>query len=163
MLVMGAVSLYNIKAAQPLTGLVVIGNAVIITVLARMFSPFLIAPGIAAALAMAMVFTPRFSWLGHGFTIAVSMILSILGPLALEYLGVLDPTMGFEGSKVVFHAPVIGEHSSIPVLIAGTLYVAALIAGACLIAEIMRARNRAAHRHLLMQAWQLRQLVPASK
>jgi len=36
----------------------------------------------------------------------------------------------------------------------------ALIVGACSMADAMRTQARAAHRHLQLQAWQLRQLVP---
>ena len=159
MAVMGLVSLYNFKTPTPRTGLVVIGNAVIIAVIARMFSPILIAPGIAAVLAMAMVFTPRFSWLGSGITVAGSMILAVLGPWLLEGLGILSTTMTVEHASVVFRAPAIAGDEG-PVLLVGAIYVAALIAGAASIAEVMRNRTRAAHRHLLVQAWQLRQLVP---
>jgi len=162
MLVMGVVSFYNFKTPTPLTGLVVIGNAVIVAVVARMFSPILIAPGLAAMLAMALVFTPRFSWLGSGVTVALSMIIAVLGPWLLEQAGVLSTTMTVGPDAVVFDAPAIDAGHAGPVLLVGGIYIVSLIAGASTIAEIMRNRTREAHRHLLMQAWQLRQLVPRS-
>jgi len=42
----------------------------------------------------------------------------------------------------------------------GCLYTVGLIVGACVMGDVMRSRAREAHRHLLLQAWQLRQLVP---
>jgi serine/threonine-protein kinase len=159
--VMGLASVYNYKAKAPFTGLVVIGNAILIGFVARMYSPVLIAPGLAAVLAMAMVFTPRFSWLGSGITVAASMVTAVLGPLILERVGVLSTTMSVSEAGVLFHAPAMAGRET-PVLVVGGIYVVAMIVGAAAIAEIMRNRTRAAHRHLLMQAWQLRQLVPRS-
>ena len=40
--------------------------------------------------------------------------------------------------------------------------IAGLIIGTCWMAHAMRARARAAARHLHLQAWQLRQLVPVA-
>ncbi|MEO8706903.1 MAG: serine/threonine-protein kinase [Kofleriaceae bacterium] len=159
MVVLGGVSFYNLKTARPKTGLVVVGNAIIIVIIARGWSPILIAPGLAAVLAMALVFTPRFSWLGSHVSIAGSLIIAVLGPWALERAGVLDPTMSVSEAGVLFDSPAIGG-DPLPVMIVGTLYMALLIIGASSIGEIMRRRTREAHRTLLMQAWQLRQLVP---
>jgi serine/threonine-protein kinase len=161
MLVMGGVSLYNYVAPVPFTGLVVVGNAVIIVVVARMFSPVLIAPGLAAVLAMAMVFTPRFSWLGSGVMIGATLILAILGPWLLERIGVLSPTMFVTPHGLRFDSPAIAG-AELPVLVCGSLYVVLLIGGAAVIGDVIRQRTRAAHRTLLMQAWQLRQLVPSA-
>ena len=47
-----------------------------------------------------------------------------------------------------------------PAILVGSLYAIGLIIGSTAIAHAMRARTRAAHRHLHVQAWQLRQLVP---
>jgi len=160
MIALGVVSLYNLKAPAPMTGLVMIGNAILVAVVAHLYSPVLVAPGLAAALAMAMVFTPRFSWLGSGVAVALLMILAIVVPFALEQLGWLERTMSIVPTGGVrFEPPGIGGEA-VPVLVVSTVYVVILIVGAATIAELLRARNRQAHRHLLMQAWQLRQLVP---
>ena len=50
-----------------------------------------------------------------------------------------------------------------PVLVVGTLYTIALIIGTCMMAGTMRRRARDAYRHLQLQAWQLRQLVPHAR
>jgi hypothetical protein len=77
----------------------------------------------------------------------------------LERIGVLSPTMSVTPGGLLFDSPAIGDHE-LPVVVVGSLYAVALITGASVIGEILRTRTRAAHRHLLMQAWQLRQLVP---
>ncbi len=155
-----AVSYYNLKAAQPRPGAVVICNALIVAVIAHVYSPVLIAPGLAAAVAIALAFTPRQSWLSSGKAIAISLCIAILVPLGLEQLGWIQSTMRIDPTGGVhFTPPGIGDATT-PVLVVSTLYIAGLIVGASLIADLLRARNRASHRALVMQAWQLRQLVP---
>ncbi len=154
------VALHAMRAPTPRPGLVAIANTLIVIVLARMYSPVLIAPGIAASLAMAMVLTPRFSWLGSAIGICVLMGGAVLGPLALEQLGVLSPTMSVTDAGVAFHAPAISALEG-PTILVASIYIVSLIAGACIAAAAMRARTRAAHHRLQLQAWQLRQLVPA--
>jgi hypothetical protein len=66
--------------------------------------------------------------------------------------------MGVDGVGLWLHPPGIGAHE-VPAIVVGALYAAALIAGACIAGYAMRRRTQAAHRHLHLQAWQLRQLV----
>ncbi|MBS1122451.1 MAG: hypothetical protein H6Q90_4679 [Deltaproteobacteria bacterium] len=159
MAIAGGVCLYNLRSPTPMTGLIVIGNTVMVALLARMYSPLLIAPGIAAVFALAMVFTPRFSWLGSSLTIASSLIIAVVGPWVLERAGVLSPTMTVTQEGMVFRPPAIAG-GEVSIFVVGGLYMVMLIAGASIIGEILRSRSRAAHRALLTQAWQLRQLVP---
>jgi serine/threonine-protein kinase len=154
------VAIHAMRAPTPRPGLVAIANTLIVIVLARMYSPVLIAPGIAASLAMAMVLTPRFSWLGSAPGICVLMGGAVLGPLALEQLGVLSTTMSVTDGAVAFHAPAIAGLEG-PTIVVASIYILSLIAGACIAAAAMRAQTRAAHHRLQLQAWQLRQLVPA--
>jgi len=154
----GIVALIAVYARRPIPGVVLLCNTVIIVVTARLFSPVLIAPGVAASLAMAMVLTPRFSWLGSVWSVAFFMIGAVVVPFVLEPLGVLSPTMGVDGVGLWLHPPAIGAHEG-PAIVVGALYAAALIAVTCAAGHAMRVRTRAAHRHLHLQAWQLRQLV----
>jgi hypothetical protein len=66
--------------------------------------------------------------------------------------------MGVDQLGLVFHAPAIGPYQRAAQVVGG-LYAACLIAGACIAGYAMRRRTRAAHRHLHLQAWQLRSLV----
>jgi serine/threonine-protein kinase len=153
------VLLHANMAAMPKPGLIVIGNSIIVLVLSRMFSPILIAPGVAAVLAMAMVLTPKFSFLGSAATIAVFLLVAVFGPLALEQLGILSHTVSVSESGVLFRAPAVAGHEG-PTIIVGSMYTIGLIVGTCWMAGTMRRRTREAYRHLQLQAWQLRQLVP---
>ena len=158
LLVDGVIAYAAVRSKTPVPGLVVIANTVIVIALARLFSPILIAPGVAASLAMAMVLTPRFSWLGSAWTIGALMIGGVIAPLALEQAGVVSRTMAVGPAGLTFHVPTIGAHEG-PTVVVGALYATCLIAGACIAGYAMRSRTQAAHRHLHLQTWQLRQLV----
>ena len=158
--VMGVVSAYNLYAKKPMTGLVVIGNMVMIGLIACGYGPLLAAPGLDAVLTMAMVFTPRLSWMSSGVTVAASAVIGVFVPLLLELTGVLPKTASFEGDGVVFHVPAVAS-SSTPEMVTYAIYTFAVIIGAAWMAGVMRTRNRDSHRHLMLQAWQLRQLVPS--
>jgi eukaryotic-like serine/threonine-protein kinase len=156
----GFVAVHAIRAKSPKPGLVVIANTVIVIFVARMFSPILIAPGVAASLAMAMVLTPRFSLLGSPITIAVLMIGAVTVPLLLEQLGALSTTMSVSPAGVLFAAPALsGTHGTATIFV-GALYAVALIAASTIAGYEMRKRALNAQKHLHLQAWQLRQLVP---
>jgi len=155
----GAVALHAIRAATPRLGLIVLTNTVIVVLLSRMYSPILIAPGVAASLAMAMVLMPRFSRLISPGSIAVAMGSAVLVPWGLERLGVLSTTVAVDGAAILLRAPAISGHEG-PTLLVGAIYTMGLIVVTSTIAEVMRNRTRAAQRHLYLQAWQLRHLVP---
>jgi serine/threonine protein kinase len=156
---MGVLSVYNYRAKRPWTGLVVFGNAILVLLASRMYSPILIAPAFAAVLAMAMVFTPRFSWVTSSLSVALTMIVAVLLPFALERLGIVSTTITVTNTGLNLDAPAISGNEG-AVLAVGVLYMVLLIAGACAMAETLRVRNRDAKRQLHIQAWQLRQLVP---
>jgi hypothetical protein len=60
----------------------------------------------------------------------------------------------------LFRAPAVsGEHANLTIAVAA-LYTIALITGAVIAGHQMRQRNLQAQKHLHLQAWQLRQLVP---
>ncbi len=157
--VMGVVSAYNLYAKKPMTGLVVVGNMVMIGLIACGYAPLLAAPGLAAVLTMAMVFTPRLSWLSSGVTVAASAVIGVFVPLLLELTGVLPKTASFEGGGVVFNVPAVASAST-PEMVTYSIYTFAVIIGAAWMAGVMRVKNRDSHRHLMLQAWQLQQLVP---
>jgi hypothetical protein len=156
----GVVAIVAMRGAKPRPGLVVIANTIIVIAVARMFSPILIAPGVAASLGMAMVLTPRFSILGSPITITILMIGAVIVPLGLEQLHIVSTTMTVTPHGVMFSGPALDGARSTPTIVVSALY-AACLAGACIFAGYqMRARALAAAHRLQLQAWQLRQLVP---
>ncbi len=84
---------------------------------------------------------------------------AVLGPWLLERIGAMPVTIVVDAQGVLLRAPgIAGDETR--TLVVAALYVAALILAAALMGHGMRARERAAKRHLHVQAWQLRQLVP---
>jgi hypothetical protein len=154
-----AIYLIAYHGSRPRPGLVIVGNVVMIATVARMFSPILVAPGVAAVLALAMVVTPRLSVLGSAPSIGALFVSGAIAPLILERLGVVSQTISIDPAGIHLHAPAVGGAGG-PALLVAALYSAGLIVGTCWMAHSMRTRARAAHRHLHLQAWQLRQLVP---
>ncbi|MCX5745081.1 MAG: hypothetical protein NT062_21550, partial [Proteobacteria bacterium] len=159
--VVGLMCVHATRSTTPRPGLVVIANTVLVIFTARMFSPVLIAPGVAAVLAFAMVLTPRFSILGSASMIAAMLSGAILVPWLLERLQILSITMSVDDHGILFQAPAIAG-AEFPTIIVGGLYTIGLVIGACAMANAMRTRAKEAARHLHLQAWQLRQLVPTA-
>jgi serine/threonine-protein kinase len=158
----GIASFYNLYAARPRIGLAVIGNAITVGLVAVMFSPILIAPGVAAVLGMAMVVIPRLSRLNSAAAVTLLMIAGVLVPWVAELAGLAAPTLSTlgDGQGIALHAPAL-RGSELAVIVVGMTYSVGLLIGAAWLGDAMRSRIREAHRHLHLQAWQLRQLVPS--
>ena len=146
--------------ARPLgkEGLIAIACAILLAIVAHMYTPFLAAPGMAAAATMVIVLTPTRSRITSVIAIVVVMCLAVLGPWIAERLGVLPVTTTIGASGISLHAPALAGDET-RTLIVGVLYVVGLIAGTAVVASTIRDREQAARRRLHLQAWQLRQLV----
>jgi hypothetical protein len=123
-----------------------------------MYTPFLIAPSLAAMSVMAILFTPTRSRLTTVPAMFGIVSLAVLGPWVLERLDVLSRTTTVDASGILMTPLAIaGDETS--TLGVAAVYVLALIAAAAGMASGMRTRERGAKRSLMLQAWQLRQLV----
>jgi serine/threonine-protein kinase len=160
LVISGLLYLYAYHGGAPKPGLVIVGNVLMIAMLARMFSPILVAPGVASVLGLALVVTPQRSRVGSPIAVSLLYIAATLIPLALERLDAVSRTVSITAAGIVLHAPAVGAAET-PTLVVCVLYIVGLIIGTCWMAHAMRTRARAAHRHLHLQAWQLRQLVPS--
>jgi len=156
----GIVATHTTRSRRPRPGLMILANTIIVVVIARMFSPILIAPGVAASLTMAMVLTPRFTLAGSPVTLGVLMVGAVVGPLVLEQVGALPETMSVSPAGVLFSAPGIAGEQAAGTIFVGALYATALIVASLTAGYQMRQRALEAQKSLHLQAWQLRQLVP---
>ena len=139
-------------------GLLAVSNAILLAIVAHMFSPFLVAPGMTAMSVLVIVLTPTISRLTTALAMTVLGALAVLVPWLLERTGTLAVTTEIGPGGIALHPPgVAGDEVS--TLVVGVLYVLGLIVGAAVLASAMRIREVAARRHLHLQAWQLRQLV----
>jgi serine/threonine protein kinase len=139
-------------------GIIAVTNAILLAVVARMYTPFLIAPGLAAMSAMAILFTPTRSKLTSVPAMFAFASTAVLGPWLLERLDVLSVTTTVDAHGILM-APVALAGDETSTLAVAAIYVLALIAAAAGMASGMRTRERGAKRSLMLQAWQLRQLV----
>jgi len=146
------------RATTPRPLLVATTNGVMVGLVARMFTPFLIAPAIAAVIGMGIVLSNRVSRVVAIGVIVGVMSAGVLVPWLLEVAGVLSTSTTVVAGGLELRAVGIGGAGQ-STLIVVALFAVMLIACACTLADAMRTREREAKRHLLLQAWHLRQLV----
>jgi len=127
--------------------------------IARLWSPFLAAPGLAALTVMVSAMSPLYR--RRSFVVAMAVLMSgaILVPFALEMLGVLEPTTRSVAGGIEFFPPGMKLKATGQYLTA-VMYVIALVAASAALGFSIRGGERSMRERLLRIAWQLRQLVP---
>jgi len=133
-------------------------NAALVFFIAKMFSPFLVAPGVAAVTGMLLVFSPKYQRLRQVAFVIAMMSAAVLGPWIAERAGwIAATTINGEGGIAII-APGVHVHAFLQnfMLVAITL---ALISIASFMAYAIRQSERRVRQSLHLQAWQLRQLV----
>ena len=133
---------------------VAVVHATGIGVFARVFSPFLIAPAIAALTVLVIVVDSRVRWQ----VIAGMMGAGVLVPLLLELAGAWTPTVAAVDGDVVLHTLALVVRLP-EAAIVFAIFVVALVASAGVIARRIGVARRDALRAIELQAWHLRQLV----
>ncbi|MDB4953803.1 MAG: Serine/threonine protein kinase PrkC, regulator of stationary phase [Myxococcales bacterium] len=135
-------------------------NAMVVALVARLFSPFFLAPGVAAVSAMIQAFNPFHKRTRAVVVMAAAFCAAVLVPFAAETAGLLTPTTDMTNGGMVLHAP--GLSWSGPIAITMTsIYVIVLIALSVSMGDRMRRSQAEARRRLHLQAWQLSQLASA--
>ncbi len=138
--------------------LVIAGNAMLVAMLSRMFSPFLVAPGVASLTVAIMLGSPAYRRRPTAILLVVMMTFAMLGPWAAELLGWTDRTTVFVPGLRVVSSMIVPDPLGSAVGL--TAFVAVLVAMTALIA-LRRARiEETAQRQLHLQAWRLEQLAP---
>jgi len=136
----------------------IVCNLLIVILLARLFSPFLIAPGVGAVSLMAFASHPAAARTRLFAAVATIGMLGVLAVWFVEAVGWVTPTLSTEGSTIAMTSPIVGlEH--VPLMPALCLYSIVLIVFAATLAGSIANAERATKRHLHIQAWQLRQLL----
>ncbi len=130
-------------------------NALAIAFVARMFTPVLIAPGIAAISIWAFGVDVRI----RGDVMALIHIAAIGIPWSLEVVGVLSPTMWVENGDLVFRSPALEVHQPATTL-SLAVYVTVLLVLAAITARKFGNATRASLRRAELQAWHLQQMTP---
>jgi hypothetical protein len=132
------------------------GNALLVGILARVLSPFLVAPGLGVIIVMVYAMHPR---IGRGWMLWAVLVAAVLLPWAAELAGLVSQTTFVTDRELVLR--VSAEHLDADIFKAAlALYALVILAVAMALSRAL-ARNRIAMQHSLqVQAWQLRQLVP---
>ena len=136
----------------------IVGNVIVVLWFGRLFSPFLVAPGIGAVALMAFAFHPMASRPSVLAMTAAAGCVSVVALWFGELVGWLSPTMAVNGDRIVFTSPIDGI-GSVPLDIALCFYGVSLVIAGGLLAGSMAGLERDARRRLHVQAWQLRQLL----
>jgi serine/threonine-protein kinase len=139
---------------------VVVGNATLAALLSRAFGSLIVAPAVTCVMAVSLTSYPQL--IDSARAVIAVLALSWLAPVGLESAGWLESTWRVSGDSVI--------SSSSLVAIAGTPTTALLIAANLiaigvigLFANALARSRRDAQRQVEIQAWHLRQLLPAAQ
>ncbi len=136
---------------------VAIRHAAVVAVIARAFSPLVLAPGIAAVTICSFMITPRFAQPRAIGMLVVAMVAAILVPWLGEALGWLSPTVVFGDHSTVLQTGVSG--GELGRALGWTAVAFATIGAATLISFVVLRTERASRRRVYSQAWHLQQLI----
>jgi serine/threonine-protein kinase len=133
-------------------------NAAFLVVLGLLVSPLVLVPAAAAftSAAFLMHYHLRPRWL-----ITLLGVLVVIGPLALEWLGVLAPSYRFENGNLVLMSRAINLETS-PTVLVLTATSTLLIITTSVFVNKLRNHQLDAERKLLLQAWHLKKALPTS-
>jgi hypothetical protein len=129
-------------------------NTIVTAFIARMFSPFLVAPGIAAVSVMMFLSDPR---IRASFVIPMTTG-AVLVPWLLESAGVLSPTTAELSGNLLLHSPTVAATMPATV-VALAAFVTLLVVLSGLVSKQLGETVNASLRSVELQAWHLRKLV----
>ena len=161
-----ALAWYGTRHPVPTTGLplrpllVIAGNAMVIAVFSRLFSPFLIGPGVSCVIVATLIGHSAYRNPKLTPVILVAFIAAIIVPWALEASGVIHRTFMVEGLSITI-APIVVLPAPISVVAMLIGYSVGIIA---LTTAMSLGRTRgedAARQRLHIQTWRLQQLLPS--
>ena len=130
----------------------------IFALLARMFTPFLCAPGFVAIGLMSVGMSSIARERKVIMTNAVLSIAAVLGVWAAEALGLVSRTTWVVGDTLFLRSPLEGI-GQFPVIAAMCVFVVLLIGSSSSIAHAVSSLHYRAREQLQIQSWQLRQLL----
>jgi hypothetical protein len=151
---------FNYKTARVPAWVFMTANLALVVAFAQFTGAFVLTPLLVATLLVAYSSRPEIArrpWLVFGYGIVASLL-----PIALEKLGALPPTFRFDSEGLVTWANGVARHTTGGfVLLAGGVAILVTLTGRYAMG-ITRARFDT-QRHMHIQAWQLRQLLPRAR
>jgi serine/threonine-protein kinase len=137
--------------------LVIAMNGIGLALISHMFSAALVAPSLAALIAITLGASPLVATRARTLALGATLVAGVVFPLVLEQLGVIQSSIEVTRGGIEIHAPVVMSAWLLTPAI--VLYVASTVATALMIGRASRVQEVAARERLHLQAWQLRHLL----
>jgi hypothetical protein len=151
--IMGIVHAISKRPTMPLIFASLAANGLLIALYARSLTPLLVAPGVALVTVMIYASHPR---LGRAWVLWAICAAGVLVPLALQSTTTVD------GARIIMTLP--ADRLDPNIALGGLAgYVAVILAIAALLARLQALHSRQMQQAIQLQAWQLKQLVPAGR
>jgi eukaryotic-like serine/threonine-protein kinase len=129
-------------------------NSLVIGTVSHMFTPFLVAPGIAAVTVMMFLSDPRL----RAKLVIPIVLAAVTGPWLLEVAGLVSPTIEAYGGNLLLRSPAVT--AAMPATsLALALFVTSMVGLAGLVAKQLGDTVQTSLRSIELQAWHLRQLM----
>ena len=147
------------RSGDPLSLVPIALTVIMMAAMSRIVGSFVVLPGVVAIGTTTLCAHPRF--VDRPLVVIAIGVLTVFVPVALEAAGVLGPTYGFDADALVVHSRLfhLGGASAYVLLFASTI---AMIVVQVLFGQALVRTRRAAIQQLALQAWHLRQLLPAT-
>ncbi len=136
---------------------VVIGNATLAALLSGSFGSLIVAPAVTCIMAVSLTSYPQL--IDRAKLVISILAVSWVVPVMLESLGVLEPTWNVVDGRIVSTSSLVTIGASTTTLLVGANLLTIVVVG--LFANALARSRRDAQRQLEIQAWHLRQLLPA--
>ena len=137
-----------------------IGNGLLLALMGRMAGPFTFVPALMCVVTMSVMAYPAF--IERSWILIATMIASFSIPLVLEAQGLLPTTWDLRDGGLFSHAgALVISGTPTAILVIGATVATVIVAG--IHAAALGRSNRSAQQQLVMQAWHLRQLLPAAR
>ncbi len=139
--------------------IVCIGNAILGALLSRLYGSLIIAPVVGCIMAVSLTSYPQL--MPHGRAVVLMLASAWSAPVILERLGILAPTWKVVDGAIVSTSAMldVGGGTTTALLIFGNILAIMVVGAFC--NAVARSR-REAQRHIEIQAWHLKQLLPSS-
>ncbi|HEU0036611.1 MAG TPA: serine/threonine-protein kinase [Kofleriaceae bacterium] len=137
-----------------------LGNVLLLVMLSRMVGPFTFVPALVCFMTTSIMSYPAF--VGRPVLLVLTMIVGFTLPIVLEEAGVLGKTWELVDGALVSHAGALAIHGDTSVWMVIIASIATILMAGIHSATIAKA-SRQAHHQVVMQAWHLRQLLPATR
>ncbi len=153
-----ALSRERVASSRLLLYGIVASNVALIAILSRMFTPFVVAPGLATATILAFAMHRQF---GKLWVLATALTLGVLSSWFLELAGILPKTVAALDGALVVASPA-GDLRIPNFEVAHAFYTVVLISTVGVLVRTLAKTQRDARRAAYLHAWHLRQLVPTA-